>query len=259
MAKESKKKAINFKYLLVTRKFLLISIGLSISSVLIFFALIFPKIQNIHASRQDLNTSQRKLQQLSQRLSILENVNQLDAYQNRETINDILPSYKPLLPLIAGFEQIASDNNLVISTFDVAPGEISTESGETVVRSTRARVTNFDSMEITTSVIGQVENLNQFLEDVEMLAPLTEVSSINLAPLRRTVASGTGDNSGAFEAQLTLLTYFYTGAIGVQSGQNLPEIATISQEVLPQLQGFRLYSTAAPSSEVFESGRTDLF
>lgn len=258
---QSKKPQLNFKYLIATRRFLLLSLMLSGVSLLVFFVIIVPRIQNVQSSITVLRTDRDKLVVLQHKLKTLENVTQIDAYQQREAINTILPSYKPLLPLMAGFEQIATEHTIIVSSFDISPGSISTDSSETKIQSTKLQSQTIESMEIQTTVIGTIDNLNGFFASLDTLAPLTELTSVSLTPLRRGVSPDDTQPQFPFEAQLAIVSYFYQDQPALSPTQKLPEISTISQTVLPKLKDFRLQQRLTAPSQQFpgSSLRDQLF
>lgn len=252
MPQDIKKPKYNLKYILTTRKFLLISIGLSALSLFLFFTLIFPKIQSIQEQRNVLEKEQKKLAKLESKLGILENVNSIDAFSERERIETILPSEKPLFSLLHKFEAAAAKNGVVITSFNVSPGQISTDSADTKKKSTAAKSKTLEVMNLDTTVVGSITDINTFLADVDQLSPLTDVEKISFSAARGVeTVQVTDPTQKVFEAVLSLATYFYTGQPEVQVDKELPTIADLDQETLTKLAEFDI-SEVIPNSETTE-------
>lgn len=271
MAKEKasiKIENINYRLLLSTRKYLFGAIGLSAVIFLLFFAIIFPRIQQVNLHRQELKESQQLLQVSTQKLNLLQNVNQTTLFQERDRINALLPAYKPLLPLILRLEQLSSQTNVIVTAFDVSPGELSSSTDSAKKESTVVRQVvqpNVDSLPLSLSLYGSIDNIYRFLEGLDTLVPLADVTGISLEsatganPLA--TQSGEIEDATIFNSELTFQAYYYVGAVPVLTDDALPD-AQLRPDLLAKLQTFQLPTVDSLQnipSGVINGGKENLF
>lgn len=258
---------LNFKYLLNTRQYLLIAIGFATASLLVFFSLMFPSIQSLQGKRAEFADEQQKLASLEKKVSLLSNIESLSAYGEREKINTLLPSNKPLLSVIQRLELISAETGVIVSGFVVSPGDISTGSAEVKKKSSDAKDQTAEKLDLQLNITGRMSNINGFLSAIETMTPLTDLTAISLAAVQRrqdlTPQDQALENTDPiFEARLSVSSYYFAKSV-VQSrvDQALPDINQFDESVLTQLQQYRVFDSAPPvSTDVIQGGgKTNLF
>lgn len=245
MTEEEKKQPIKKKfdlniflrYFLRTRRYLAIATGTVLLAVLAIIWIIIPRIGKVQAAWDDMNEASEKLEELQDKLNKLETVEQQDLYLQRERLHSILPSYKPVLLILSEIQRVSGETGTVIVDFGVNPGQISTQSAQPA-RSARED-DEFVDTEVT--IVGRVEQINDFLKSIGTITPLTEITSMTLRSITRegVIAPDEQSNEGIFEAAISLQSHFYLGKPTLRVDQKLIEYQ-LDQNFSSQLQQFVL-------------------
>lgn len=254
---------INYRLLLSTRRYLVFAAGLSLVSIIVFFSLIFPRIQSIQENRKELEQKQKQLTQSSEKLKLLLNVNQTTLFQEKERIDALLPSYKPLLPLIARMEQLSAENHVIVTSFQVSPGDLSlaTDSAAARKKSTASKKqvnSNVSSLPLSLLLYGTINDLYNFLDGIDTLVPLADITGITLSSSNNIAnfqeQTGIETTDPIYEAELNFEAYFYARSTPLSSQQNLPN-SQLRPDLLLKLQSFQLpVATATDSAAVITGG-----
>ncbi len=125
-----KKSEINFKSLIINRRYLLFSMAIALVSLIVIFSGITSQINNIFDLRREIKVGQEKVAVLRQKTIDLENIEAREAYKSQDLVNKILPSKKPLLELLTSLNTVASQNNVIFVDLSLSPGKIASESAE---------------------------------------------------------------------------------------------------------------------------------
>ncbi len=249
----------NPRYLLDSRRYLLLSVGaLLVAAGLLIFGII-PQVQ----AALDLSAKQtaetQKLEALSKKAQELENLNSSPVAQQIQTVEKVLPSKKPLLELLTSLNFAAQESQVNISTLSLSPGSIATDSASptktpATKKAKRAKSAVTDTLDVNLTVTGQLEDINRFFETIEKRAPLTTISSMALAKKSNLV----GSFAGQFEAKLTITAYYFVQSVSSAVETSLPPVTSQQQTLLEDLAGFIL-PTDAQQLEIQGGGLNDLF
>lgn len=263
MANKKKNHQPTLEYFLRTRKYLVIAIAFGLGAVSFFFVLMFPRVQSIQERRSELNREAKKLSVLEAKNELLANIEGTDLFADREQIHTILPSYKPLLPVIQRLEKISQENQVIVSGLTINPGIISTESADTKVKSSQAKDEELSSLTFQITVVGDIVNINRFLEAIDQLTPITDVSAITLAAATRrgATASESANDARVYETKLELLTYYYIGQPQIQPQAALPDVASITRSMRAEIDNFRIIPIVLPDIDTpdADTEKTSLF
>ena len=236
---------INFKRLMDTRRFLLIFIFLCGLIFLIVFFAVIPQVNNIFGLQQKINQESDKLRQLQTKLSALEDAQTLQLVQNSEVINHAFPSYKPLLELMAGINFIARQSNASIADIKLSPGLISTQSAEAVITGSKKAKpieTGYKSLSVNLKIVGDIDGVNQFLSGIERISPLSNVTRIALSEKR-----GDTLDTTTYEAELEIVTYYFTQTIKSTVDAALPSVGATEMELIKEISD---YAIAEPIKQI---------
>jgi len=263
MPETPKKKAgFNVQHFLRARRYLAISIGISLVCIVIFFSAIFPRVQGIQTKRQTVQKEQKKLESNQQKLQILENVESIDVYAQKDRINALLPSEKPLLPLLRRLETLSGESNVIVTEFGLSPGQISSGSAQAKQSSKNENVVkNTQSVETKLTVLGKIGDINAFLRALNTVSPITSVSALSLKKINTRSNEQVADNTPVFEVTLTLQTFYFLGKVESKASQQLPSIDEIGEEVIAKIQSYTIptVSQQVPIGPVIGGGKQDLF
>ena len=140
-------------------------------------------------------------------------------------------------------------------------GEV--ESAQTKPACTRGRPaakkkrTDVDTFTIKLTVRGSLDQINRFLELINQVAPLTNVTQTELNLGGKSVLAKLGIKTD-FEADIVLETYFFTQPILSTVDSPLPEVSGQEETVITELNNF-IYQSAVQPDQVFGGGLQDLF
>lgn len=171
------KSDINYKLLLHNRRFMLLSIVLGWGILALVLFVIRPKFANLFEIKAEIDDSRSQLEKLERKLQDLEQLRLSEQFQKKDKVDEVLPSHKPLLELLSNLNQAATQTKVGIQDFKIEPGRIASSSAELGLKPSKQ---GYRQMELSLSIEGQEENVEQFLELVERIAPLTTIIELNI-------------------------------------------------------------------------------
>ncbi len=269
------KEKLNLRYILLTRKALLIAVAFVSVSVLMVLAVILPQIRQSYTLWSSWRKELANEDQLKKKVAQLQQVSSDATAEQAALVNQVLPSKKPLLELMSVLGQVAQASEVSFSTVELSPGKIATGSTDTPEvkpkttkkndKKTSTRpVTPYETLEVDLTVSGTLANINRFFQQVEQVAPATTITSITLDKAKRntkTVATSANESSAnaeIYEAQIVVETYYFTKSISATLDAPLPLIGTTEEALLVQLATY-LKGITLPQDRVEGGGLNDLF
>ena len=194
------------------------------------------------SSKQELNKFQTKVDEL-------ENIAFDSEFKKMTEIDEVLPSYKPLLELLNNLNSVAVQSETLIKNFSLSPGEIATDS--TILSRTR-RQKFYDELVLEFSVSGTLANVQNFMTLIEQVTPISTITNISLS-------QQINEDSGVeTTANLKLKTFYFTQAIAVTLTEPLPPIEDEQLIVLEEIK--KLIPNKLPTQEeVIRNDRGNLF
>ena len=265
MAKPFLTQEINYRLLLSTRRYLFIAGGMFVLSWMLFFVLVFPRIRSVQEHRMELQDAQERLRISSEKLTLLRNVDQTELFQQQDKIQALLPNSKPLLSLIGQLEKLSADTSVIVSTFDVSPGDISTDSAREKKQSAKAQLVdnaNVSQLPLSLVINGTIDDIYRFLEGIDTLMPLADVTSISLTPLLdgQTEANPNPPEGTVYEAEMTFQAYYFIGKAPTYRPGTLPN-AQLRPDLLQKLQAFTIPDPQSlpPIPSSINGGKVDVF
>lgn len=250
----------NLRYFYNTRRFLIWAGFLGILSAGLVIFSVLPQINSITGLYDDLLKENKRLAQLRVKVAQLDDASNSTIMLNADKINLTLPSRKPLIELLSGLNNIGNKTRVSFTDISLTPGKISTESAEAAT-SSRGRAANvaskkYEVLDLDVTVSGPIQNINQFLREVELLAPFTNVTAMTLN--EKTNGNQVGSSNQQFEAKVTITTYFFNRAITATIDSSLPELTPAQQTVINGIQNFT-YTTIEEQLEIRGGGLENLF
>lgn len=265
MPEDKKKKQFNYRYFLQTRQYLVVTLALAGISLLLGILFLFPGVGKFQELRSEQAKETSALNTLVNKRQTLENVESTNLYSLKDRINTILPSNKPVLPLVREIERVSGETGVIISEFGVAPGEISTVSAEQKAQSssTRPRLIqnkDYDGIQTELVLIGKIDSINAFLKGLNQITPLTQTTQLALKSANQKLASGSAEPvNNVFEASLTLTSYFFLGQ-PITAGQTLPSDVKFDPQIEAQISNFRFpVASDGQQLQIEDGGKENLF
>ncbi len=213
---------------------------------------ILPQITSITETRAKLTTQQKEVKAINLKLQELEANRLSPEFSQVDTVNQVLPTKKPLLELMTSLNAISGLTQVTISDLKINPGQIATDSSQ-LRTSTVPNKNGYDSLELNLAVSGQLANIQRFLSLIEQVSPITTITKINLNRSSK-VASG----SAATKADLTLSVHYFTQEVKSSLMAPLPKITQREKEIFQTIQKFTI-PVSDTTNQVEGGGNTNPF
>ncbi len=216
---------------------------------LIFIITVFiliPRVRAIVDSRQTLLKDKKTLADLTKKLAALEGLAQVEFSEKVDVALAVLPAEKDVPNNLAVIKNVALNNGLIVNNITIGEiGEISSVSstGKT------AKNAILPSFKTTVSLIGEVEMIKNFINQIQSTAPLMSIESVSISQ-RRTETP---------ETNLEIEAYFlpFPKTLG-KPEQQLVAITSGEEKIFSRLNEFTFFrsETNLPNLPV---GKENLF
>lgn len=249
----------NYKYWLTTRRRLVLAVVLTAVALAALFFGAWPQVQQIMELRSDLRTENEQLTRLQNKLNSLTDGETLQLVSQENQINSLLPSKKPLLEMMQSLSLVADETRVSLASIEVAPGEISTGSAEVAAGSSRRRSQTsgnaepYRDLDLSLVVEGELDQINAFIRQLELTAPITNVTSISLTDRQQNQA-----DDQPFSAEMTITSYYFTQPLAAAIESPLPPLSVEDTEFLNQISSFSFPENDQPTT-IRGGGQEDLF
>ncbi len=250
----------NLKLFVNTRRYLLYAIVLIWTIAGLSFFVIKPRVESVFELRKDLAHKNDHYQALIRKINELKQIEISQQFQQKEKVDEVLPSHKPVLELLFNLGQAMHETNVFISDLEVSPGEIEEADAETKTdqpvaakTSTSARQNNYEALSLELIASGRRNNVDNFLELVERISPFTSIIELSIKDISRRETDGS-----VTEAQLLLHSYYYTQTISADIEDELPSVETEELKAFATIQKFMPSDFHRPT-EIKSSDIEDLF
>lgn len=248
------KNKFNWRLFIATRKYMALAISFASAGIAITIFATYPQIGTLTTTQRSIKTEKSKVDKLKRKSIELEQIKTLPEFAQAETVNEVLPSYKPVLELLTSLNESAISSEVIISDFTLSPGAIATDSTKTQIK-TKKSATNYDILELDLTVSGPLKNVEKFMALIERISPITTITNLSLS---RQSSGEETDTEVAAKADLSLSTYFFTQSINAAIEVPLPQIGTKEQQVFLTVKEF-LPSNLEKQTEIRGGGQTDFF
>lgn len=260
--------AITSRYLLQTRRFLVLAVAAgAVAALLVLFG-IWPQVTTALELNTELQAQNRTVESLEDKARQLEQVTSPELLENIETVNALLPSKKPLLELLNSLNVVAGQTGVTYTGLELTPGSIATDSaslGDSGATRRPSLATgnssDADTLEVKLRVQGSLEQLNQFFSLVERTAPISTITALSLTPQGRAAIFSDGQNEvvpNSYEAEVTINTAYFTRPVAAAINAALPTITSDQEQFLNDIAQFTI-ETLPEQQGIVGGGINDLF
>ncbi len=268
---------LNIRYLLTTRRPLLLTGILGLVSVLLLLAVGLPQVQQNFTLWNTWQKEKAARDQLRKKVAQLQQVSTDITADQAALVNTVMPSRKPLLELLSGLNQVALLTNVTFQTVELSPGSIATVAAETTpttkrTGNTRKANQEYETLEVDLTVTGRLGDINRFFQQVEQVAPATTITALSLqkqagrASLTVATTEQIAPADEVYEADMTVETYYFTKSISATLDSPLPTIGAAEQALLEQMRSYTKGSVQTQDrieggglQDLFGSGIEELF
>jgi len=207
-----------------------------------------PKVATIIKANRELTTSKKTLAELTQKVTILGGLSQPELSEKVDLVLKVLPSEKDVPRNLFVLKRLALDSELMVNELSIPEvGEIASSSAET--KKTKDEI--LPSLSVKLTLVGSREKIINFIQQVEVTAPLMRVSSLAISQ----------KGEGLDEAMIDIRTYFlpFPKTIG-KLEQPIVPVTSQEEKVFNDLASFKLLETNESTfSATLPVGKTDLF
>lgn len=256
-----KQKKFNWRIFLRTRRYILIALSFCFGAVFLLLLGIIPQSRQILSLRSELEKEQPRYAALQEKLKQLEAVEITAEFQQRDLIENTLPSKKPLLELLEGLNTAALASGITVEEFNLTPGVIATTSATPPPTSTNRSgrspkaVKPVQGLDVNFTIAGSFDQIQRFAEVVEQIAPFTTITSLELSNPKQQPSS---DGGVLFTAEIVTETSYFVGTIASTADTPLPVLTPADKQTLNRIEPF-VASNLPEQNTIQQGGAQDLF
>lgn len=207
------------------KDFLLPIISVAVMLVLGLFVL-FPKIGEIFSLSAETKTQSEKISSLSQKLADLQTLSEGELFDSANLLLEALPVQKDFYKVLNVIKKSASDNNVLLESFNLTAGVVSTSSSSP---------TDNQSIKFSLTFSSSFSDLKGFLKSVDNSLPIIFVDSLKLSSPVSSISAGM-----QVEGKMTLSSFIEPLPKTLPSA-NKP-LAKISSQNIDLIEKLRSYS-----------------
>lgn len=232
--------------------------GALIFTSLVLLVLTYSQVTAIFQTQSKIATTQKKVDQLKKKTEELQQLKYTDEYAQAERMSEILPSHKPLLELLNNLNSVANETRVSITEFKINPGEIVSEADQEANKKVapikQKRSADYDQLELELSVVGELNQVKEFMTMIERVSPITTITSLSIDRESKSVLSG----DQMTRADITLNTYYYTKPVSATLASALPKITDEEKIIFQDILKFTP-PKIEDQTEIIGGDNTDLF
>ena len=177
-----------FKINLKENKIFLIPVAVLFLILIASFIILRPKISDIFKARRELASNRKQLTALTEKLSTLEGLAEVELDEKVNNVLRVLPAEKDVAKNLFVLKRLTLDAGLVFGGMSLGEvGEISTGSAKPkLIRGAILPSLSFDIL-----VIGTQDKVKDFLVSLESVAPLMKVTQLSTTQKKGNVPEST--------------------------------------------------------------------
>ena len=218
-----------------------------------------PQIKTFFTRREAFLKEEKTLSQLKEKLFQLEKIKYDPDYtQFSQIVNLALQDNKPLLELLASLDQVSRAASVELAGLELSPGDLATDSA----KSNKTKTEAADSLSVTFKITGSFQQVSQFMELLEKVAPFTTIDNFSISEGKARVSSTNASGSASetldlVSVSLSCSTYFANVSVKTVFNSPIPTLSSSDLTVLEKLKEFQ--ATQLPEQKNIEGGLEDLF
>lgn len=199
-------------------------------------------------TRQDLR---KKVAVLEGKIDFLEGINEPALERQVVELENVFPSRKPALNLLASLSKLAQSENVTVSSITLNPGAIEDEEeGDQIQRGKAVVSPPLQEFTLDFSVEGSLTQVGSFITSLEKTAPVMKIEEFSLS---------LGDQGVERKVKVAMTVRVFFQDLPASLGpvdQALPELSAEEVALLGILNSYTAYEPVLPLSPV---GKENLF
>lgn len=237
------------------RSFFSASLLIGITSVLLLVILVYPQITHTLETRSDLSKKKESVELLKEKIVQLDQtLIQPDYVANNDVVQVALPSTKPLLEVLTSLDQVKRASTVELFDLQTRPGLLASSSGLLIKKDQIA-----ETMPLSFTIKGTFDQITQFMDLLEKVAPFTTISSFEIAGGGASAQNTENpDAPEIIQVSIETETFFFNPNVKRVATSPLPKLSQENTVVIAKLAEFM--TIALPEQrEITGGGSEDLF
>jgi Tfp pilus assembly protein PilO len=189
-----------------------------------------PKFDEIMKLRREIAKQKEELTQLSSKVAILSGYDENELKTRTEKLLEVLPAEKDGPLVMATVRVLVSEHNLELQKLTVGVGKIATEAAEKKIQEP------LPSLAVDLDVIGSLEDLNNFLDALEVAAPMMRIRQLTIIR----------EEEETIQSKLQMASYYLTVPTTIgKPTRPVDLITSAEEEAYQKLSDYRLATLEA--------------
>lgn len=163
---------------------LVLSALVIIASVVLFFQTVIPQFRNWFSIREEVLRTREQIANIDKNISFLTSVDKEELNDRVQTSVGSLPVEKSFGGIINALSDSAITAGVVLNDFSFEVGNIASSEGELKIFGED----DLSTVKISLSLLGSINNISDFVKQVQQKIPLSEVSAVDNDSFSTTVS-----------------------------------------------------------------------
>lgn len=146
--------------------------------VIILTLIIFPQINSWFSIQSEVEATQKKINTMRQNINVLENSNKFNIDKDFTLATTALPSEKSFAGILNAIGQAAVISQVNLQDYEFSLGNMNGQTNQL-----EETANEIDMVQVMLSIDGTVNDVNQFIAEIEKKLPLSQVHSINYSEI----------------------------------------------------------------------------
>lgn len=160
---------------------------ITMGSILLILVGLWPLVQSSGTLLRKIETRDKEAKALSQKVSLLSQIDQNVLAERTNTIKRALPENKDVISYLTALDGLSKELGLSFGGIVVSPGTIKSAEAEskkkTSGKTTGRTAGRLEVLDTTIKITGEQSAIYDFLRQVEQTLPLMQVSDVNVTTL----------------------------------------------------------------------------
>lgn len=168
---------------LIRHEMLTKAILIAIATVVLLGVGLLPLFRTAGTNLKKIQVRQKEDKALSQKVSLLSQIDQSVLKERSRVIKAALPENKDVVAYLAAVDGLSKELGLSFGGITVSPGQVSGESSSAKVKGKSRTVGTLQVLDTQIKILGSKDGIYAFLRQVEQTMPLMQVADVAVSTL----------------------------------------------------------------------------
>lgn len=218
-----------------------VPLAVTVMVTMLTLLIVRPTLIKVVAGQKENQKNKKILAQLIDKAEKLSSIDEVEMQKRVKSIEEVLPSEKPVMELINMLEQLSAEKDVIFSGIELRPGNIEEKDVKTKQR---------ESLDISFIIEGKLANVSSFINDLEKTSPLMKIETMDLKFI------GEREEKN-LKTTLTVKVFYQSAPETISAiDQPLAMLTDEELETLKKISSYRSFPKIQPTAVV---GKEDLF